>query len=283
MELDASDLIGENKSLESSEDTFENSDRERQRTKTQKPEPLEIKDKEPISSLKDTEEKYQAILQKEEANGSFFDSFKEILKESSSRNIVFMGLYLRMAKKYVDYGFHLWAEISVKENGLGLDRALLGKLSTSGGISSVLLYFTIFNNQKPEDLPYLTKRSLLLLSLTTMAFPFLVFLSGFWLELGIFVSILSFMINEAILFTAWVGLLNIYIKKHMIAKCYSLSLAIKGIIGSTCSYLIFESFKWSLDSKLISDWLAPLNSILFFWAFSFGSILMLKFYKFQAD
>lgn len=210
---------------------------------------------------------------------SFRETLMIIWKDQTARHLILLGLYLRMAKKYLDYGFHLWAEISPAENGLGVPKLHLGVLSTAGGISSVLLFFFVFSSVKQEQLPKLILRSFLLLSLTILMFPFLVLLSGPMLYLGVLVAVLSFMLNEQVIFTCWVVLLNTCLPKSVLARTYAISLAIKGLVGSFCSFLIFKLFRWTLESPSVSALLRPLNSLLFFWTFAFASLFMFWFYR----
>lgn len=203
----------------------------------------------------------------------------ELIMDPTARHLILMGLFLRMAKKYVDYGFHLWAEISRTQNGLGLSKLELGTLSSSGGILSVILFFLVFTNKGVNELPHVIKRTFLLLSLVIMAFPFLIFLSGSALKFGVFALVLLFMINEAILFTSWVGLLNTCLPKAVRARSYSLSLAVKGVVGFACTVFIFRGFKVSLNSKFVDGLIGPLNSILFFWSFALASLGMMVYYS----
>ena len=202
-----------------------------------------------------------------------------LIADPTARHLILLGLFLRMAKKYVDYGFHLWAEISRTQNGLGLTKLELGSLSSSGGILSVIIFFLVFNNVEVSELPHVIRRSFLLLSLTIMGFPFLIFLSGAALKLGVFLLVLLFMINEAILFTSWVGLLNTCLPKEIRARSYSLSLAVKGVIGFACTLVIFRGFKASLESKFLDSLIGPLNSIVFFWSFALASLGMMVYYS----
>ncbi len=210
---------------------------------------------------------------------SFRETLTIIWKDQTARHLILLGLYLRMAKKYLDYGFHLWAEISPAENGLGVPKLHLGVLSTSGGISSVLLFYFVFSSVKQEQLPKLILRSFLLLSLTILMFPFLVLLSGPVLYAGVYAAVLSFMLNEQVIFTCWVVLLNTCLPKSILARTYAISLAIKGLVGSFCSFLIFKLFRWTLESPAVSSLLRPLNSLLFFWTFAFASLSMFWFYR----
>lgn len=210
---------------------------------------------------------------------SFRETLMIIWKDQTARHLIFLGLYLRMAKKYLDYGFHLWAEISPAENGLGVPKLHLGVLSTAGGISSVLLFYLVFSKVKIEQLPKLVLRSFLLLSLTILMFPFLVLLSGPLLYAGVYAAVMSFMLNEQVIFTCWVVLLNTCLPKSVLARTYAISLAIKGLVGSFCSFLIFRLFRWTLESHTVSALIRPLNSLLFFWTFAFASLFMFWFYR----
>jgi MFS family permease len=213
------------------------------------------------------------------SGGSTFSWVYELMMDATARHLILLGLFLRMAKKYVDYGFHLWAEISRTENGLGLSKLELGTLSSSGGILSVLIFFLVFTKSDVSELPHVMRRSFLLLSLTIMAFPFLIFLSGSALKFGVFSLVLLFMVNEAILFTSWVGLLNTCLPKEVRARSYSLSLAVKGVIGFACTVFIFRGFKSSLESKFLDSLIGPLNSIIFFWGFALSSLGMMVYYS----
>lgn len=235
--------------------------------------------------LSDTNVTYEAVKigpPEEEAKieqEGFVRNFRLIWQNKNARWMILLGLYLRMAKKYVDYGFHLWAEIKREENGLGLNNFILGTCSSLGGISSVFLYLLIFSNLEMKDLPRLIKKSLFFISLTIFTFPLLVFLRGFMLDVAVFGLILCFMISESIVFSGWIGLLNSCLPKHIRARSYSLALTIKGCLGFFCSYFIFEGFRWSLNSPLITKLIGPLNSAIFFWIFGLGSLAVLYLYK----
>ena len=93
--------------------------------------------------------------------------------------LIFLVLYLRMAKKYVDYDFHLWAEIKREEIGLGLNKFTLGSCSSLGGIKSVIIYFSLFSSVELTDLLYVIKRSFILISATVFCFTFLIFTQAY--------------------------------------------------------------------------------------------------------
>jgi len=221
----------------------------------------------------------QAYTSTESEQRSIFYIVSLVWNDLAARHIIIIGLYLRIAKKYVDFGFHLWAEISRKENGLGLSKLQLGTFSTAGGITSVVLFYIIFFQDKVESLPYLIRRSLIILTFTIAAFPFLILTTGATLNFLIFLSILSFMINESILFTAWVGLVNTCLPKTVRGRVYSLSLALKGIIGFTCTIFIFEGFRHSLESPTLTYYIGPLNSTIFFWGFALLTVIMCIVYR----
>ena len=210
---------------------------------------------------------------------SLWEISKLIWKDETGKNLIFLGIYLRMAKKYLDYGFHLWAEISRSENGLGVPRMELGTLSTCGGITSVLMFYLLFKNPKVEDLPQIIKKCFFAISLTILCMPMIVFFEGVILQALIYLTILVFMVTETIIFTSWVVLLNTCLPTSVLARTYAISLAIKGVIGSLFSFLIFKFFRWALESSLISSMMRPLNSILFFWNFALGSFGMLIYYR----
>lgn len=212
-------------------------------------------------------------------DAGIWGDFVAIWNFREARYLIFLGLYLRMAKKYVDYGFHLWAEIKREENGLGLNKFALGSCSSLGGITSVLIYFSLFSSVEMTDLPYLIKRSFLLISATVFCFPFLIFLKDLYLDIAVYLIILSFMINEALVFSGWIALINTCLPKSIRARSYSLALTIKGCIGFCCSYVIFAGFRWTLNNKTISSIIAPLNSIIFFWSFSGAGIAVFIVFK----
>lgn len=235
--------------------------------------------------LADTDVNYQAVKIGPPANEreieklGILKNFLYIWNHREARYLILLGLYLRMAKKYVDYGFHLWAEIKREENGLGLNKFALGTCSSLGGITSVAVYFLLFTDLEINDLPRIIKRSFILISATVFCFPFLIYFRGFLLDVAVYLIILSFMINEALLFSGWIGLLNTCLPKSIRARSYSLALTIKGCIGFFCSYLLFAGFRWSLNCKAISAVIGPLNSAMFFWLFAAASLAVYSSYR----
>ena len=118
-------------------------------------------------------------------------------------------------------------------------------------------------------LPSRDRQEIIRAIITIAIFPFLILAHGMFLNFLVFITILSFMINESIMFTSWVGLVNTCLEKSVRAKVYSLSMAVKGIVSFSMTYLIFEAFKRILESRFLTRYIGPMNSLVYFWVFAF--------------
>jgi len=235
-----------------------------------------------IYAFKDYKEEAATGSKKEQAESEDLKGLKgfiTILKDKNATALLFLGIYLRLVKKLVDVALHLWAEISISENGLGYDKALLGTYSSIGGILSVIVYLK-FANDDIMSMPAQLKSTFLITAGTIFLFPFLAILQGWALNGLLIALILVFNYCFSVLFSVWIGLLNNGVRKEIRSKSFALTLAIRSIVGSYISYLCFELMRWSLSSKSVTNLLGGrLNSALFFWLFTLINLGMYWFFR----
>lgn len=227
-------------------------------------------------------EEVHTITKKEEKESEDMkglQGYVTILKDKSAVSLLFLGIYLRLVKKLVDVSLHLWAEIGTAENGLGFDKATLGTYSSVGGILSVILYLFL-SNEQVSAMPRQLSISFLSLAGCIFCFPFLALLEGPAAKAGLVLLILVFNYAFLVLFSVWIGLINVGVRKEIKAKSFAMTLAIRSIIGSYVSYLSFELMQWSLSSKQVTRHLGGnMNAAVFFWVFALINVGMYFYFR----
>lgn len=236
-----------------------------------------------IYAFKDYKEDSNKVASKKEQEESEelrgLKGYLTIFKNKTAISLIFLGIYLRLAKKLVDVAFHLWAEMPKEKNGLGYDKTQLGNYSSFGGILSVFTYLYFADEHLP-NMPKQMNLSFLVLGLVNFAFPLLSLTSGWVLDGALVILILFFNFIFSVLFSCWIGLLNEGVRKEIRSKSFALTLTIRSIIGTYLSNKAFDLLHWSLQDPWVTQHLGGnLNSACFFWIFTLISIGMYIYFR----
>ena len=122
--------------------------------------------------------------------------------------------------------------------------------------------------------------SFLVLAVCISAFPFLSLFSGFALNAALVILILVFNYAFSVLFSVWIGLINVGVRKEIKSKSFAMTLAIRSVIGSYIGNLCFELMRWGLKSQAVTQILGgKLNSGVFFWLFGLVNIGMYAYFR----
>ena len=235
-----------------------------------------------VYAFKGYNEEQKAVSKKEQSESDElkgFSGYLTIMKNKTAASLIFLGIYLRLVKKLVDVAFHLWAEVSTENNGLGYDKVALGSYSSFGGILSVMLYL-VFAKEEISSMPQQMNMSFILLAITTFLFPLLSLTNGWLLDAGLVILILVFNYTFSVLFTCWIGLINEGVRKEIRSKSFAMTLAIRSIIGTYLSNKAFDLIHWSLDSPVVTSYLGGrMNSAVFFWLFTLINLGMYGYFR----
>ena len=122
--------------------------------------------------------------------------------------------------------------------------------------------------------------SFLVLAVCISAFPFLSLFSGFALNAALVILILVFNYCFSVLFSVWIGLINVGVRKEIKSKSFAMTLAIRSVVGSYIANLCFELMRWGLKSQAVTQILGgKLNSGVFFWVFGLVNLGMYAYFR----